>query len=157
MVLTHGHGDHIAGLNRVKELYPDVKVYIGKEEERFLVDQDLNLMKYINGTEFTYNSDYITVKEGDMVGEFKVLDTPGHTVGSKCYYNSDSKILISGDTLFKRSFGRYDLPTSDGETLFRSLKKLCTEVPEDTKVYSGHTEVTTIGEEKQFLTMQGLI
>lgn len=157
MVLTHGHGDHIAGLNRVKELYLDVKVYIGKEEERFLIDQDLNLMKYINGTEFTYNSDYITVKEGDMVGEFKVLDTPGHTVGSKCYYNSDSKILISGDTLFKRSFGRYDLPTSDGETLFRSLKKLCTEVPEDTKVYSGHTEVTTIGEEKQFLTMQGLI
>ena len=151
MVLTHGHGDHIAGLNRVKELYPDVKVYIGKEEERFLIDQDLNLMKYINGTEFNYNSDYITVKEGDMVGEFK------HTVGSKCYYNSDSKILISGDTLFKRSFGRYDLPTSDGETLFRSLKKLCTEVPEDTKVYSGHTEVTTIGEEKQFLTMQGLI
>ena len=73
MVLTHGHGDHIAGLNRVKELYPEATVYIGKEEESFLTEQELNLMKYINGIGFTYDGDYVTVKEGDMVGEFKVL------------------------------------------------------------------------------------
>ena len=157
MVLTHGHGDHIAGLNRVKELYPEATVYIGKEEESFLTENELNLVKYINGIGFTYDGDYVTVKEGDMVGEFKVLDTPGHTIGSKCFYNPESKILISGDTMFKRSFGRYDLPTSDGTMLFNSLRKLCTELPEDTKVYSGHSEVTTIGEEKAFLTMQGMI
>ncbi|WP_300342109.1 MBL fold metallo-hydrolase [Fusobacterium sp.] len=157
MIFTHGHGDHIAGLNRIKEIYPDVEVYIGKEEERFLVDNELSLMKYINGTNFEYNGDYTTMKDGDMIGEFRVIDTPGHTIGSKCFYNKENKILISGDTMFRRSFGRYDLPTSDGDMLFKSLKRLCTELPEDTKVYSAHSEPTTIGEEKVFLTMQGMI
>lgn len=157
MIFTHGHGDHIAGLNRIKEIYPDVEVYIGKEEERFLVDNELSLMKYINGTNFEYNGDYTTMKDGDMIGEFRVIDTPGHTIGSKCFYNEENKILISGDTMFRRSFGRYDLPTSDGDMLFKSLKRLCTELPEDTKVYSAHSEPTTIGEEKVFLTMQGMI
>lgn len=157
MIFTHGHGDHIAGLNRIKEIYPDVEVYIGKEEERFLVDNELSLMKYINGTNFEYNGDYTTMKDGDMIGEFRVIDTPGHTIGSKCFYNEENKILISGDTMFRRSFGRYDLPTSDGDMLFKSLKRLCTELPEDTKVYNAHSEPTTIGEEKIFLTMQGMI
>lgn len=157
MVFTHGHGDHIAGLNRLKEIYPDVKVYIGKEEERFLNEAELNLMNYINGTDFSYDGEYTLVKEGDMVGEFKVIDTPGHTIGSKCFYNSDSGILISGDTMFKRSYGRYDLPTSDGDMLFKSLRKLCEVLPSETKVYSGHTEPTTIGEEREFLKAQGMI
>lgn len=157
MILTHGHGDHIAGLNRIKELYPEVKVYIGKEEEDFLFNQELNLMRYINGNNFEYNGEYSTVKEGDKIGEFEVIDTPGHSIGSKCFYNKENKILISGDTMFRRSFGRYDLPTSSGEMLFNSLRKLCEKLPEDTKVYSGHSEPTTIGEEKTFLTMQGMI
>lgn len=157
MILTHGHGDHIAGVNRIKELYPEVKVYIGKEEEDFLFNQELNLMRYINGNNFEYNGEYSTVKEGDKIGEFEVIDTPGHSIGSKCFYNKENKILISGDTMFRRSFGRYDLPTSSGEMLFNSLRKLCEKLPEDTKVYSGHSEPTTIGEEKTFLTMQGMI
>ena len=145
IILTHGHGDHIAGLNKIVEEYPEAEVYIGKEEAAFLT-----------GRNFVYNGTYNVVKEGDKIGEFVVIDTPGHTIGSKSFYCPEAKILISGDTMFRRSYGRYDLPTSSGDMLFKSLKKLC-ELPEDVRGYSGHSDETTIGEEKQFLSMQGLI
>ena len=156
LILTHGHGDHIAGINRLVEEYPNVEVYIGKEDAACLTEPELNLMRYITGANFVFNGEVHTIKEGDMVGEFEVLDTPGHTIGSKSFYCSAATMLISGDTMFRRSYGRYDLPTSSGEMLFNSLAKLC-KLPADTKVYSGHSDVTTIGEEKEFLSMQGII
>lgn len=157
IILTHGHGDHICGLNRLKEIYPEATVYIGEEEKEFLDNNSLNLAPNIIGRAFHYNGGFRTLTNGDRVGDFTVIDTPGHTIGSKCFYNKESKILISGDTMFRRSFGRYDLPTSSGKQLFDSLAKLCAKLPEDTVVYSGHTEPTTIGEEKIFLTHNGLI
>lgn len=156
MIFTHGHHDHIAGLKKLLQHFPDVEVYIGEEEKEFLTEANLNLSGFL-GTAFTYEGKVHCVKGGDMIGNFEVIDTPGHTIGSKCYYNSKEKVMISGDTLFRRSYGRYDLPTGNGEVLFKSLRKICTEYPGETKVYSGHTEVTTLGEEKVFLEMNGLI
>lgn len=157
IILTHGHGDHIEGLHKIKAIYPNADIYIGKEEKDFLLRGELNLMSFINGKNFSYTGDVKTVSESDKIGEFLVLDTPGHTIGSKCFYNEKNKILISGDTIFRRSYGRYDLATGDKEALFNSLKKLCAILPEDTKVYSGHTGVTTIKEEKDFLKFEGII
>ena len=91
-----------------------------------------------------------------MIGDFKVIDTPGHTIGSKCFYDEKGKILISGDTLFRRSYGRYDLPTGDLNMLCNSLEKL-SKLPEETVVYNGHTDETTIGEEKIFLGRVGIL
>ncbi len=156
VVLTHGHYDHIAGLNKILEYIPNIKVFIGEEEKEFLSEGSLSLSMALNGTLFKYNGDFTTVKEGDEVAGFKVIDTPGHTRGSKCYYHDKEKIIFSGDTMFRRSYGRFDLPTSSREALFDSLKKLCT-YPLETRVYSGHTEVTTIEEEKSFLTREKLI
>lgn len=157
IVLTHGHGDHICGLNKIKAMYPEAVVYIGEEEKEFFSNPQLNLSPYIIGKNFTYEGGFRTLRNGDRVGDFTVIDTPGHTIGSKCFYNKESKMLISGDTMFRRSFGRYDLPTASGKQIFDSLAKLCAKLPEDTVVYNGHTEPTTIGEEKIFLTSQGLI
>lgn len=157
IVLTHGHGDHICGLNKMKANFPEAKVYIGEEDRDFFCNNNLNLAPYIIGREFKYKGGFKTVREGDRVGEFTVIDTPGHTIGSKCFYNKENKILISGDTMFKNSFGRSDLPTGNGRELFKSLAKLCARLPEDVKVYNGHMEVTTIGDEKRFLSSQGLI
>ena len=113
IVLTHGHGDHIAGLNQIKELYPESKVYIGVEEVDFLKDDSLSLTSAIQGTSFNYRYDFETLKEGDEIFEFEVIDTPGHTIGSKCFYNRKNEVMITGDTLFRRSYGRYDLPTGN--------------------------------------------
>ena len=150
IVLTHGHSDHICGLNKLKELYPEAKVFIGDEDEEFLRSVELNHSDYMFGINFIYQGAFTRIKEGDMIGKFRTMDTPGHTRGSKCFYEEESGILISGDTMFRRSFGRYDFPGSSGEQLFNSLRKLC-RLPEATNVYSGHTESTTIGEEKIFL------
>lgn len=157
IILTHGHGDHIEGLHKIKSIYPNAKIYIGTEEKEFLSRGELNLMSFINGKNFSYNGEVYTVSEGDKIGEFLVIDTPGHTVGSKCFYCEKERILISGDTIFRRSYGRYDLITGSREALFNSLRKLCTTLPEDTKIYSGHTGVTTIKEEKEFLKFEGII
>ena len=127
-----------------------------KEEKDFLYNSELSLSDRIFGEIFRFKGDIHTVKEGDMVGDFKVIDTPGHTIGSKSFYYEKDKILISGDTLFRRSYGRYDLPTGSLEMLCHSLEKL-SKLPDETVVYNGHTDNTTIGEEKLFLARVGIL
>ncbi|MBC2851632.1 MBL fold metallo-hydrolase [Cetobacterium sp. 8H] len=156
VILTHGHGDHIGGINEIMRLFPNATLYIGKEEEKFLTDASLNLSYAIQGYDFIYTGKFTPIKEGDSIFGFEVVDTPGHTIGSKCFYNSDAKIMISGDTLFRRSYGRFDLPTGNLSQLQRSLKKICENYPEDTIVYSGHSEPTTLGEERRVLKSQGM-
>lgn len=157
IILTHGHGDHIGGINRLISLYPNATLFIGKEEQEFLSNPDLSLSNAIHGSNFKYNGKFKTLSQGDSIFGFEVIDTPGHTIGSKCFYNKKNSILISGDTLFRRSYGRYDLPTGSFDSLQKSLKILCETLPENTIVYSGHTSPTTIGEEKRVLKSQGMI
>jgi glyoxylase-like metal-dependent hydrolase (beta-lactamase superfamily II) len=79
---------------------------------------------------------------------FQTLETPGHTRGGVCYYFEDEKVIFTGDTLFKGTCGRTDLPGGDGRVLAQSLKKLAA-LPDDVIVYAGHNESTTIGHEKK--------
>ena len=156
IILTHGHGDHIEGLNDLASHYPKAKVYIGEEDKDFLYNSELSLSAAIFGEVFKFKGELITVKEGDIIGDFKVIDTPGHTIGSKSFYDEKDKILMSGDTLFRRSYGRYDLPTGNLNMLCNSLQKL-SKLPDETIVYNGHTDNTTIGEEKRFLERLGIL
>lgn len=157
IILTHGHGDHIAGLNDLKEKYPKSEVYIGEEEKDFLKKDSLNLASAIQGIPFEYGYEFNTLKQGDSIFGFEVIDTPGHTAGSKCFYNRENGFMITGDTMFRRSYGRYDLPTGNLLALKKSLSKICNDYPENTVVYNAHTQPTAIGEEKKFLKSENMI
>jgi glyoxylase-like metal-dependent hydrolase (beta-lactamase superfamily II) len=94
------------------------------------------------------------LKDGEEVTvedmTFKLIATPGHTQGSCCYYFEEANMLISGDTLFEESVGRTDLPTGSMSTLVRSVKDKLFVLPDDTVVYPGHGDSTTIEHEKKY-------
>lgn len=150
ILLTHGHFDHVMGIDRLVAAF-DLPVYLLEEEKEVLADPMQNLSA-VFGTSYTYakgeglqDMDVFTLAEL----QFQVLHTPGHTKGGACYYLADAKVLLSGDTLFARSIGRTDFPTGSMSTLVRTIKERLFALPEETKVYPGHGEETTIGEEKR--------
>lgn len=150
ILLTHGHFDHIWGLERLKEL-SGAKVYAYEEELQLCEDAKMNVSAGA-GRACKVTPD-VLLKDGEELSlagiSFQVIATPGHTAGSCCYYFEKDKILLSGDTLFEESVGRTDLPTGSMSTLVRSIREKLLVLPEDVKVYPGHGGSTTIGYEKQ--------
>ena len=161
ILLTHGHFDHIGGCEELKaaaDAYAGehgenpVKIYAGEAEKDFLLDTKSNLSKDM-GRPVTVTAD-VYLKDGeelDLDGiRIKVPATPGHTAGGVSYYFPEGGFLICGDTLFQESVGRTDFPTGSMSTLVRSVKEKLFTLPEETVVYPGHGDSTTIGHEKKY-------
>lgn len=148
--LTHAHFDHILGLEALREK-TGAPVYACIHEKAVCEDSWLNQSDSV-GRPCTVHPDHF-LNDGEEITvagiTLKLLHTPGHTEGSCAYYIEDGHILISGDTLFQGSVGRSDFPTGDSETLLESIRTRLYTLPEDTAVFSGHGEVTTIGYEKK--------
>lgn len=144
IILTHCHFDHIGGVEAVKQIW-NCSVLIGEDEAEGLIDNRINLSGIWTPEKISIPPDK-TVCDGDIIelGEdtLKVISTRGHTAGSVCYLCDN--ILFSGDTLFRMSIGRTDLPTGDYNSLLCSLRKL-SELPRDITVLSGHGPRTAIG------------
>lgn len=151
ILLTHAHFDHIWGCNQLREL-AGVQVFAFEDEKDLCESAKLNVSEDV-GRPYTATVDWY-LKDGETVTiegmEFKVIWTPGHTQGSCCYYFEKDNILISGDTLFEGSVGRSDLPTGDGKLLSRSLKERLMILPDETLVFPGHGNSTTIADEKKY-------
>ncbi|MDO5311249.1 MAG: MBL fold metallo-hydrolase, partial [Clostridia bacterium] len=118
--------------------------------ERFLSDRVLNICHYV-GVEYEPIKPDKIFKDGDILdfcgNSIRVIHTPGHTEDSVCLLCGNT--LISGDTLFRRSIGRWDHPTGDMKQEMDSIKNKLMTLPDDTLVYPGHGAPTTIGEERR--------
>ena len=148
--LTHCHGDHIGGVKELKQKYGG-QVIIERKDAENLLDPNKSLTSYIGLENLTVEAD-ARVDDGDLLHlgdlEFKVLHTPGHTSGGSCLYRKKKKLLFSGDTLFRGTWGRTDVPTGSFEDVINSITKKLMILPEDTIVYPGHGKSTMIREEK---------
>lgn len=148
--LTHGHDDHIGSVSDLKRKY-GLFCYVSKEEEEFCESIYYNLSSMF-GHPRTIEPDlfFLDGQKIKILGtEATVLLTPGHTVGSACYYFPQEKLLFSGDTLFEESVGRSDFPGGSTLSLIASVKRLMT-LPDDVTVLPGHGGRTSIGHERKY-------
>ena len=151
ILLTHAHFDHIWGSKELREL-SGAKIY-ALDEEKALCENSHNNVSEWAGRAYTVVPDEYVKDGAELTFDnitFKVIATPGHTIGSCCYYVEKAELLISGDTLFYESTGRTDFPTGSMGSIVRSIREKLFVLPEDTKVYPGHGESTTIGHEKKY-------
>lgn len=151
ILLTHGHYDHILAVEDIRKKY-GIKVYACSEEQEMLLDPSINMSGFFGGG-CSVRPD-VLLKDLDVFTaagfSIQMIHTPGHTVGSCCYYIEEEGVLFSGDTLFYGSVGRTDFPGGSTAEIVRSLHKLVDSLPEETEVYPGHDASTTIGYEKRY-------
>ena len=152
IALTHGHFDHILAAPELCRSF-HIPVYASAGEDAMLADTSLNLAGTCDSEPTSFHADEL-LRDGQeftLLGlTWNVIATPGHTSGSVCYYIPQEGMLLAGDTLFADSYGRTDLPTGSSAQLVASILDKLFALPDDTMVYPGHGESTTIGHEKQY-------
>lgn len=151
ILLTHGHFDHAGGAEELAKHF-DIKIYAEEHEKETLDTLSLNLSGW-EGVQKTYHADVFLKNEQeiDLAGfHIRVFHTPGHTVGGCCYYFPYQNVVFSGDTLFCTSVGRTDFPKGSAAQIIRSIKEKLLPLPDETTVYTGHNDITTIGAERMY-------
>jgi glyoxylase-like metal-dependent hydrolase (beta-lactamase superfamily II) len=147
--LTHGHFDHILGIETLQQQFPGLAVWVHPAERMLLTNSEYNCA-YLMGQDYTYSGPVQELTEGRVViGPFSptVLHIPGHSPGG-CAFVFD-KHCFSGDALFAGSVGRSDFPGGDGAALIENIRTKLFVLPDETIVYPGHGNRTTIGREKR--------
>lgn len=150
ILLTHGHGDHTGGALALKKL-AGTKIYAYEDEAEILKDPEKNLSGWF-GDAYGFEADeyFRDGQEFDMAGvHFQVIHTPGHTKGGCCFYAKEDNCLFCGDTIFNESVGRTDFYSGSMSELIHSIKDKILILPDETKLYPGHGEKTTVGYEKE--------
>lgn len=153
ILLTHCHGDHIGGVEELKEKYGG-KILIHIEDEPGLKDTAINLSDFVGLGNITFEADS-RLNDDDLIHigniEFKVIHTPGHTKGGICLYLENEKILFSGDTIFRGTWGRTDLPTGSFESIIKSITEKIMILPDDTIIYPGHRKINDDRRRKTYI------
>ena len=152
ILLTHAHIDHVLGLQTVYDKYK-VPVLMHELEKEILDRNPMDANRF--GFFFKpFDGEIQFLKEGETInlGEdnFKILHVPGHSPGHIAFHNFEQKLVISGDVLFEGSIGRTDLYKGNHEQLLGSIRTQLFVLDDETKVYNGHGNPTTIGFEKNY-------
>lgn len=157
ILITHGHHDHIKYVDEWLDAYPYVSVFFSSNDKALLTNGFMNC-SYMEGAETTYDFDFVdlagrygqTVFREDDV-EIKVYETPGHTMGSVCFLMTlgEEEMLFTGDTVFRESVGRTDMPGGSSKDLADSVRRLGKLDPE-LRIYPGHGPDSTIAYECEF-------
>jgi hydroxyacylglutathione hydrolase len=148
---THGHADHIAGNEAMKEKFPDAPLIIGVNDAPLLASAELNLSAAFGFGIISPRADRL-VREGDVVEtaglRFEVYDIPGHSPGHVVFVLRGSPVVVlGGDVLFREGVGRTDFPGGSARLLYDGIRGKLYTLPADTVVYPGHGPVTTVGHE----------
>ncbi len=151
IILTHGHFDHAGAAEELAKEF-DVKIYAQEAEKDTLQNPNKNVSCMV-GESKSYPVD-VLLKDGqeiELAGFLiKAFHTPGHTEGGCCYYLKEEGVLFSGDTLFAQTVGRTDLPGGSMSQIVRSIKEKLMILPDDTTIYPGHGDPTTIETERMY-------
>ncbi len=150
ILLTHTHFDHFGAVDELVKK-TDTLLYCPLDDASGLTDTRLNVSGFFGKGQTVKTAPSRLLKEGDKIAfgeeQLTVISTPGHTAGSCCYLSKAA--LFSGDTLFKHSYGRTDMPGGNKELLFSSLRRLLS-TEENLKVYPGHGSDTTLDNERRY-------
>lgn len=150
ILLTHGHVDHIGAVDELRVLLGEVSVGIHAGDAGMLTDAKKNLSSFVGSNVVLQSADFLLQDGQELtIGKqlLKVISTPGHSPGCVCFLSPEG--LFSGDTLFAGSIGRTDFPGGSLDQLLKGVKEKLLILQEDTRVFPGHGEETSIGEEKR--------
>ena len=149
ILLTHGHFDHTVAIDTLRDAHP-VPLMMHSGDAPMMTDGQINGFYEFFGKECTHRPAERLLEDGETISlgeeEIKVISTPGHSPGSICLlcHGESEDFLVSGDTLFSNSVGRWDLWGGDAPTLARSLARL-RELDGSMRIYAGHGEDATLG------------
>lgn len=153
ILLTHGHFDHTGAVNTLREELK-IPVLAHKRADEYLQDTRMNLSAFCGQNimikDVEYLNDYDRIRlAGNQEMFLDVIYSPGHTTDSVIFYSKKDAVAFVGDTIFKGSIGNDQYPGGNGAELRRSIIDKVFSLPDETVLYSGHSEQTTVGEEKR--------
>lgn len=153
ILLTHGHFDHIGAVEQISQAL-NIQYFAHQNGRNYLPNPSYNLSAFL-GDEITlqnaqyFADDTLIELTANPAIKLKAIHTPGHTQDSVIYYDAANELAFVGDTIFKHSVGRTDIPGGDFQQLMQSIEDKIFTLPPQTVLYSGHTEPTTVGAEQE--------